>query len=566
MTLGFGSRVIKTLLSASIILSLCGLFGTSRMAGTLAIPDTHPLIAVIRAIFALNIVFTLIALWLYTKRKLLTRVTSIADALERGADGDLTPRVPTEADEIGQLGSNLNTMLSKLGEFAVRVNASLTELRNISLNTTGAANQLVSAAETQSAAVKETGTAITGISASIESLSHEIDTLAQSAVQNAGAISTMSRSVDAVGRNVDVQARAIDEVSTSIVQVAAAVKQIAGSVNSLMGAATATATSVAEMDASIKQVEKNAQGATGITETVRGDALVGQQTVAATILGIGEIRNSTQLTFDAIGNLSRRVKAIGNILLVIDELAEQTNLLALNSAIIAAQAGEHGKGFAVVADQIKGLATRTRNSTQEISDLITGIQKENEQAVSAIKITEKRVEDGVLLSQKSGEALQKIVGGMEVALQQVHDIARTTVEQAKGSQQIRKAMELMSDMVAQIAKSTREQGATSELIISAVDKMKDLTDSVRSSSQEQRSLGVEIADSTRNMSDIIKRIELLRNDQAQRSSRISRAVHEMDSATNADLAVVRIMEEGVEILSRQIELLQAEMAKLKVHQ
>jgi len=563
MTLRFGSKIIKLLLIAGMATAATGLI---LSAGNLSNAPTNPAILVTGLLF-LNLVIMGGIYWIYSKRNLLQRVSRLAGALERGADGDLSIRVPaSEDDEIGQLGRNLNTMLGKLSEFVERVNGALSELRAISHRTTDAAEQLVGASETQSKAVKETSSAVSDIGISIDALSREIDILAQSATQNAGAIRTMSGSLDVVGQNVEAQGHSIDEVSSSILEVAAAVKQIAGNVNSLMAAATATSTSVAEMDLSIKQVEQNAQGAAAVTETVRSDALTGQEAVAATISGIGEIRASSQLTFDSIDSLSKRVKAIGTIISVINEVAEQTNLLALNSAIIAAQAGEHGKGFAVVADQIKRLAMRTRSSTEEIADLITAIQKETGQAVTAINATEQRIVDGERLSQRSGEALQKIVNGMEVALQQVHDIAKNTIAQAKGSQQIRNSMALISDMVAQIAGSTREQGMTSELIIAAVERMKSLTVSVRSSSDDQRKIGLSIADSTGKMSGIIREVERLKSDQASRSQQIRHSMQEMDRATNEDLAAVRILEDGVENLSRQITLIQTEMAKLKIHQ
>ena len=160
--------------------------------------------------------------------------------------------------------------------------------------------------------------------------------------------------------------------------------------------------------------------------------------------------------------------------------------------------------------------------------MITAIQKETEQAVTAINITEKRVGEGELLSQKSGVALQKMVNGMEESLRQVNDIAIATEEQVKGSQQIRQSMNLISDMIAQIAQSSREQGSTSELIISAVDRMKELTVNVRSSSQEQRLIGSNIADSTGQMGMIISELTRLRSDQAKKSSVIKLAVREME--------------------------------------
>jgi methyl-accepting chemotaxis protein len=95
--------------------------------------------------------------------------------------------------------------------------------------------------------------------------------------------------------------------------------------------------------------------------------------------------------------------------------------------------------------------------------------------------------------------------------------------------------------------------------------MKLLTVHVRTSSQDQREIGINIAESTGRMSSIIHNVERLRTDQAERSLQIRTAIQDMDMATNDDLAAVRIMEEGVESVSHQIALLQAEMSKLKVN-
>ncbi len=565
MQLKLGAQLIRSLLISSIIVTAIAIAAALRLAVTQPDLIRQTLPGVVLLALLLDTLFLFIVLWIYIKRKLLSRINRLAHTLECGANGDLTVRVyPIDADEIGELGHNLNTMLEKLGEFVSRVNVALKELRGVSLINSKAAEQLVGAAETQSTAVKETSEAVADISNSIEHLSKEIDILAKTAALNSGSIKTMTNSLDVVGQNIDSQSTSIEEVSSSIFQVAAGVKEIAGNVNCLMAAATTTAASVTEMDISIKEVERNARGAASVTEAVKCDALVGQETVAATISGIGEIRESTLMAYEAISGLSQRVKAIGKIISVINELAEQTNLLALNSAIIAAQAGEHGKGFAVVADQIKRLASKTRNSTQEIDDLITDIKIVTEQAVSAIKVTEQRVVDGEQLSQNSGAALQKMVSGMEEVLQQVADIARSTIEQAKGSQQIRTSMELISEMVAKIADSTREQGTSSEFIIAAVERMKQLTVHVGTSSRDQRAIGMNIAESTARMSSIIHNVERLRTEQAERNRQIRVATQKMDIATDEDLAAVRIMEEGVESLSHQIALLQVEMSKLKV--
>ena len=94
---------------------------------------------------------------------------------------------------------------------------------------------------------------------------------------------------------------------------------------------------------------------------------------------------------------------------MIVEVTERTNLLALNASILAAQAGEHGRGFAVVAEEIKALADRTAGSAQDITKLITAVQKETKEAVAAMSDSLAAVEEGVQRSQEAGAALDKIL-------------------------------------------------------------------------------------------------------------------------------------------------------------
>jgi methyl-accepting chemotaxis protein len=317
------------------------------------------------------------------------------------------------------------------------------------------------------------------------------------------------------------------------------------------------------MDGSIKQVEQNALNTASISEEVKNDAESGRESVEATISGIGEIRRSSRITFEAIENLSSRAGNIGKILSVIGELAEQTNLLALNASIIAAQAGEHGKGFAVVAEEIKDLARRTGSSTRDITDIIKGVQEETQRAVRAIKVSEQRIAEGEQLSQRSGEVLNKIVAGVQMATDQVNQIARTTVEQADGSQEIRKAMERVANMVGQIAKATREQAHGSELIMAAVERMKGLTGQVRGSTREQSSSSNLIVRSTKDITAMIKNIRQACAVQTDGSRMIVEAIEHIEQSTQTNAEVTRVMDSAVEGLSRQIEVLRNEMSGFK---
>jgi methyl-accepting chemotaxis protein len=356
----------------------------------------------------------------------------------------------------------------------------------------------------------------------------------------------------------------VDEVSSSIIEITASIKEIGTSIINLLEASSTTASSITEMDATIKQVEKNAMETSIITEGVKKDAEMGKFAVEEAIAGMQAIRNSSRITAEVVETLSLRVNDIGAILSVIDEVAEQTSLLALNAAIIAAQAGEHGKGFAVVADEIRELAERTSSSTREIATVINGVQEETRRAVNAISQAETSITEGERRSQHSGVALEKIVNGVQKASIQVREIARATVEQAHGSQSIKEAMESVEEMVGNIAGSAREHSRGSELITMAVERMKELTSHVRTSTREQSRTSGLIARATEDATIMIDQIRKASGSQAQSSAMISKAVVNIQTATASNSEAAIVMEGSISGLSRQIDLLEKEMSGFKI--
>ncbi|ABB32703.1 MULTISPECIES: methyl-accepting chemotaxis protein [Geobacter] len=529
---------------------------TSRVKTSVTITFIFVIIGAAALAFSFGIVAT---------RNIIRRVDQMVKAVKGGAEGDLSSRVPiTSGDELGRLGDDFNTMLEKLGELVKKVNRSLVEVGQISANIFEVSRRVLSAAEVQAEGGSQTSSAVTEINASIKEVSSGVDSLSLSSSETSSSILEMAASIEEVALNAEALAQSVEEVSSSVVEMVASIKQISGSVASLMEATSSTASSVAEMDSSIKQVEKNAMESAAISEGVRRDAETGKASVEATIAGISEIKRSSRITSEVIETLSERVSDIGAILSVIDEVAEQTNLLALNAAIIAAQAGEHGKGFAVVADEIKELAERTSSSTREISLLIKGVQDETARAVEAIEVAEKSIADGEILSQRSGEALAKIVTGVQETTAQVESIARATMEQAKGSQMIREAMEQVSDMIGQIASATREQSKGSDMIMGAAERMKGLTSQVRVSTKEQAKVGNFIASSTENITTMIRQIKRACDEQTRGSEQIIRAVENIQESTDTNLGAAKMMEDSVSRLSRQLEVLQGEMNSFKV--
>ncbi|WP_243374986.1 HAMP domain-containing methyl-accepting chemotaxis protein [Geotalea sp. SG265] len=558
--LRFGSSFIRFALICGFIVSLAGIYLTVTMGHA---DSTYLVLA--GAAFSVNALVALTVLLMLAARKMVKRVRVIADAMNRGAGGDLTARVSVDSgDELGTLGSSLNVMLQNLSGMTERVKITIQELGRMAVDIKEVSRRGVTVAEVQSQGVKGTTVAVQEINQSINEVALGVESLSRSSAENASSILEMSASIEEVAKHVEALFQAVEEVSSSIIEMASAEKEIGRSVNSLMSDSTAAAGLVADMGTSIKQVERNALNTAAISEEVRNDAESGRAAVEATISGIEEIRRASRTSFESIENLSLRAGNIGKITLVIDEIAEQTNLLALNASIIAAQAGEHGKGFAVVAGEIKDLAQRTGNSTREITDIIKGVQEETQRAVKAFNLAEQRIVEGEKLSHRSGEMLKKIVNGAQMATEQVNEIARTTVEQSQGSQEISKAMDRVADMVKQIAKATREQGRGSELIMSAAERMKSLTGQVKSSSQEQSSSSSLIVRSTENISSMIENIKKSCGAQAESSQRIVEAIEDIAASTKTTVDATRVMDGVAAGLSQQIDVLSKEMSIFKI--
>jgi len=492
----------------------------------------------------------------------LKRGLAVAEKVSRG---DLTEKMPAGAnDEMGLLAQAMNQMVDNLSGLIIRVNAAAKEVQKVSRNLTRAAQHVVTAVQTQQGELDSAHTAIGAVDQSSIRVGDGMAALATTAQETTYAILEITASIDTVADTAEQLTQAVEEVSSSILQMAASIRQVSSNVLNLVEASSVTAASIFEMDASIRQVQENATTTAHIAGDVQQDAEVGRRAMEASIVGMADIRRSSQITSEVITALSAKTGSIGDILSVIDEVAEQTNLLALNAAIIAAQAGEHGKGFAVVADEIKELAERTSSSTKEIGEVIKAVQDDTQRAVSAIAIAEQSIKDGETLSSRSGEALNKIATGVQQASDRMTQIAVATSEQSRGSQVIRDAMEQVSGMIEQIATATREQSRGGEMITQAVERMKLLTGQMKQATREQSTVGSTITAHVDKVSVMISQIRAGCSQQRQDGARIVASVETLRTTNQNNVATSDIMEQAVVTLTQQVETLQQEIAAFTV--
>ena len=195
------------------------------------------------------------------------------------------------------------------------------------------------------------------------------------------------------------------------------------------------ATAMQEMSASIAEVSRHTKSA---AETARSAAQTAHQGDAIVKEMLGAMRSiatavsDTSSTLSLLGEDSRR---ISQIVTVIDEIATKTNLLALNAAIEAARAGDQGRGFAVVAGEVRRLAESTAQATGEISAMIQGIQERTQTAVASMASGTVTVQQGVVTTNRAGEALERIIGIAEQVDRMITQIAIAASQQAASADQ-----------------------------------------------------------------------------------------------------------------------------------
>ena len=253
----------------------------------------------------------------------------------------------------------------------------------------------------------------------------------------------------------------VTQIASAAEQLSAVTEQTSAGVNSQKVETDQVATAMNEMAATVQEVARNAEEASEAAVAADQQAREGDKVVGEAIAQIERLASEVGNSTEAMGHLKRESDKIGSVLDVIKSVAQQTNLLALNAAIEAARAGEAGRGFAVVADEVRSLAQRTQKSTEEIEELIVGLQSGTQQVATIMDNSRGLTDSSVELTRRAGNALENITRTVSAIQAMNQQIATAAEQQSAVAEEINRSVLNVRDVSEQTSAASEETAASS---------------------------------------------------------------------------------------------------------
>ncbi len=194
--------------------------------------------------------------------------------------------------------------------------------------------------------------------------------------------------------------------------------------------------------------------------------------------------DTSEKIFAVVEKFANTTKDIGLFVESIESIAEQTNLLALNAAIEAARAGEAGKGFAVVADEVRKLADQSRQSTEEITNLMQSIKEESRLAIKSMELMKKMSQEQNMAVNKTDNAFSDIANAINLIVTKINEVNQSVTKMQNDKDEVINAIENISSVSEETAASSEEVAATTEHQLRAIEDMKVASQSLDELVQE----------------------------------------------------------------------------------
>lgn len=266
-------------------------------------------------------------------------------------------------------------------------------------------------------------------------------------------------------------AASADQTSKTSEEIALTIQQVATGAAAQQRGTQENARALEELAAGIQRIAESSSTLHDTTLSTSEKAQLGNQTVQLAVQEMNKVNNMFTGTASIMEQLSHRSEEIGNIINVITEISTQTNLLSLNASIEAARAGEHGKGFAVVAAEIRSLAEQSKQSADQVREIILKIQTETAAAASSVQSGAQTVKSGTNRVEEAGFAFTGIFTEIQQNVLHLQEVSAVAEQMSASSEQISATVENLAYIAGEASDGSQNVAAASEEQLASMEEV-----------------------------------------------------------------------------------------------
>lgn len=275
-----------------------------------------------------------------------------------------------------------------------------------------------------------------------------------------------------------------EQTATASEQIATDISEVAAGSDIQMQGAQETARAMQEMALGIQRIAEYSANVSESASEVSTSASKGNDVILATVEQMNVISGSVRESVRTIEDLLAHSQEISKITDVITDISNQTNLLALNAAIEAARAGEAGRGFAVVADEVRILAEQSKQSSDQIAQLIGGVQNGTKRVMDVMTRAEEEVKTGASVADEAGETFNRIVTSIQTITGQIQEVSASAEEMSASSEEITATIEQVSNTATTANQYTQNVASASEEQLASMQEISSSTNTLNQMAKE----------------------------------------------------------------------------------